>query len=668
MKRGDVTTRVVRAVFLAAVFGAIVHAHGFTEFDGIRIKIVRGVEHPAEGVARSRVPRPSRINDLVPPFAVIAEISNDLPDAADFTLRVDDTAVCTRRVPGTSIQRVDCAMTGGWHPTESHEVAVTGLGDNWRLTYFELATHHGGSAGLTDLRVVPIGFSRYGRIGWLATGLAFVVFSGLLLVSGTVRLPTPVLVLHRIATGLIFAVLVIVAVLPFVSSYNVVVSVQTFAIWGLVAFAPRLWVLGRTIAAVAAAQWRRGATVLACWLVAMTVLAVYRAVVVHRLRIEYHNDQSGLLVISKDTFDHNPLLKDREDVRQALILRDGGGYDGQFMYFATFDPFLRAFHTEPARYNQMMDAPPYRFGRIGFSLLTRIIARNHWQLYPVTMSTLVLGSLAACALALALVARKIGASPWWGLLALLVPGFYQSIQVDLPEPLAAAVLLGGYWCWLTQRRWPATLLFAFAPLVRETSVVLVLCVAAEDWLHGKRGVALRMAGVAVVPVLAWHAYVGSILYPDWGLRAFWLVPNTNGPPFGGFIRLWSEIAAGRYFNGAIEMARAGIWFPLVLTSGLLLAGWLAIRKPSAVTVASVIYGVLAVSLNFESVLGHVGNAQRVSYELFITLALGAVQVAGYPRSLRIAVYAFWAFAGAYVFFGAFDASFVRESLLSARLW
>ena len=45
------------------------------------------------------------------------------------------------------------------------------------------------------------------------------------------------------------------------------------------------------------------------------------------------------------------------------------------MYFATFDPLLRVYRNSPITYRRFMDAPPYRFGRIGFSLL-RVSSRS----------------------------------------------------------------------------------------------------------------------------------------------------------------------------------------------------------------------------------------------------------------------------------------------------
>ncbi|HLQ46923.1 MAG TPA: hypothetical protein VK137_19415, partial [Planctomycetaceae bacterium] len=141
-----------------------------------------------------------------------------------------------------------------------------------------------------------------------------------------------------------------------------------------------------------------------------------------------------------------PLLKDRDDIRRSLALEEGGGYDGEFLYFEVYDPFLWRFRDRPSEYRAFIDAPPYRFGRIGFSWLAKVFSANRWQWYPPTMVWLVFLSIIACAMILGLLAVDAGLSPALAVLVVLVPGFWQSLQSGLPEPVAAATLLGGHLC------------------------------------------------------------------------------------------------------------------------------------------------------------------------------------------------------------------------------
>ena len=63
---------------------------------------------------------------------------------------------------------------------------------------------------------------------------------------------------------------------------------------------------------------------------------------------------------------------------------------------------------------------PYRFSRVGFSLLTKLFSGDRWALYPATMTWLILISLLACGFVFALIACDAGAHPAWGLLIAVV--------------------------------------------------------------------------------------------------------------------------------------------------------------------------------------------------------------------------------------------------------
>jgi hypothetical protein len=104
-------------------------------------------------------------------------------------------------------------------------------------------------------------------------------------------------------------------------------------------------------------------------------------------------------------------------------------------------------------------------------------------------------------------------------------------------------------------------------------------------------------------------------------------------------------------------------FPILLCGGVLLAIVLAIRTPGPFTIAAVLYGLVGVSLKFDTVWGHVANGQRTTFELFILLALCSVRFHEYPRWLRVGVLVFWAGAAAYMFIGTYDADFIRKAIV-----
>jgi hypothetical protein len=77
----------------------------------------------------------------------------------------------------------------------------------------------------------------------------------------------------------------------------------------------------------------------------------------------------------------------------------------------------------------------------------------------------------------------------------------------------------------------------------------------------------------------------------------------------------------------------------------------------------VVYGVMAVSLNYNMIWVHVGNAQRGTYELFVLLLLTATTMGKMPAWGRWSTGIFWTAAAAYVLFGGLEAEALRLVLL-----
>jgi hypothetical protein len=643
----------VYASFLCVVLATRVVV-GFHSF---RAKLVQheGLS-PSGAVAHIDIPPGRTTAELAPPFAIIARVQNDFSAGVRLEIRVDGQVACARSVPANSTQRIDCVWRAEWAPQARHAIEVTGTG-SWTLRYLELATHHGATRAY-DLIVVPAEAHHYTRPSAFWIVLAFVAIAGALLLPMP-RMPRWLSRLYALASAMVIALLLLVFASPHVSGYALLLSGLAFVELVGLLLAPRLSLAARRLWQHRdATVWSPAAKSLAS---AAVVLAVYGGFVSYALRHEYRGNYSGFLQISRLLFDRNPMLSTRSDVRNSLILQDAGGYDGQFMYFAAFDPFLRTFHGDPVKYRAFIDAPPYRFGRIGFSLLIKLFSGNRWQWYPATMVWLILASLFLCGLALSFIARHNGGSPAWGLVVILVPGFWQSIQTGLPESIAAALLLWG-WCLLLERStWAAGLLFALSLLVRETGAVLVVCAVCSSVLANRRRDGVELALLAFAPLLAWRLYVGWILMPDWGTEAFLFNAQNVGRPFAGILHLWSSIRQGDYFPGIPELSRAGICYPIILILGFGLAGMFALRRPGALAVAAVAYGLLAISLTYDSIWVHVGNGQRGTYELFIVLAMLSAGTA--RRPFRVAVATFWLATTMYTFFGAFDAQYVRDAVV-----
>jgi hypothetical protein len=386
-----------------------------------------------------------------------------------------------------------------------------------------------------------------------------------------------------------------------------------------------------------------------------------------RLFDSYHGNYSGFLQISRSTFDRNPILKDRSDVRDSLVLSEGRGYDGQFFYYEVFDPLIWRFRDHPSTYRHFIDAPPYRFSRIGYSLLTKIVSLDRWQFYPATMVWLVFGSIVLCAIVLGALAFEGGLTQASGLLIVLIPGFWQSLQSALPEPIAAATLLAGYLCVTRRYWWYAGILFAISLTIRETGVLFVLSVAGLGFISERPRDIVRLLVASLSLIILWKVYVGWRLFSDWGAEAFLFHPRDFDLPFSGVARLWSSVVHRLYYPGVPELSRAGVWYPLLLLAATVFAVVAVVRMPSAASVAALCYAAIAISLNFDNMWVHVGNVERGTFELFMMLALVSLGFHSFSRTGRWSLMAFWASTAAYIFCSGIDAEYIREAFLSAVL-
>src|SRR6185295_13518807 len=116
---------------------------------------------------------------------------------------------------------------------------------------------------------------------------------------------------------------------------------------------------------------------------------------------------------------------------------------------------------------------------------TRFFSLNQPSRFPRTMIFLILTSHLISAFFLFKITRFYNRSPFWILLYIAVPGFSTSLELALPESIAAAFLLGGIFFYLKKRFPLSTIFFAISILIRETSIIFVLVTAFYELLRNK---------------------------------------------------------------------------------------------------------------------------------------------------------------------------------------
>ncbi len=650
--------RVLVAVLAAAALCAVFDARVASSFRSYRLKVITRPAAPVGGAVAAEVPAfPGE--GLGPPFAVIARVRHLSAAPLEFSIAVDGNTIC-RATVRRGEHRLDCAVTA-WDAGRSHTLRVQAAGQAgpvWSLAYLEVATHHGATRSY-DLVIAPSQFTPSQGWSWPWAAAVFLVCGSLPFVRGP-RLNTRLARWHAAALVLVVAFLSLVWLSRYFTPYLLLLSPRLFVTLAVLAYLPQLSAGIQGLLCGDGHVARRRAALL--FVVGALVLGVY-GVVVERLRSDqFHGNYSGFLRISEAMYDRDPILNERQDVRDSLVLTPDGGYDGQFVYFTTFDPLLTRYRSDPATYRLFIDAPPYRFGRIGFSWLAALFSGGRWQFFPGVMMWLLLWSLAAAGVGLAAVGTGADAKLLLGGLVVLIPGFWQSVQLCLPEPVAASLLVGGFLLARRGRPVLAGALFAGSLLIRETGAVLVVAIAGEALWRRQRKDAIWLTAVAVLPYVVWRLYVGWVLFPDWGTQGFWMNVDNIGAPLGGLVQLLGHVRHGDYYPAAPALSRAAVYFSALLAGGFCIAVVAAVRARTAPAVAAAVYGLLALSLTYDIIWIHVGNGQRGTYELFLALALFTV-TPNLSKPMKYALGLFWAAAAGYVFFGAYDATFIREAFL-----
>jgi hypothetical protein len=106
-------------------------------------------------------------------------------------------------------------------------------------------------------------------------------------------------------------------------------------------------------------------------------------------------------------------------------------------------------------------------------------------------------------------------------------------------------------------------------------------------------------------------------------------------------------------------------FPMVIGCGVALALIAAIRQPSPIAMAGLVYAALAICMNFRAIWIHVGNAERITIDLFFTLALLSASMPRESRALVRTMTAFWCTTGLYMCVGTYNST---ETLRAVFPW
>lgn len=160
------------------------------------------------------------------------------------------------------------------------------------------------------------------------------------------------------------------------------------------------------------------------------------------------------------------------------------GYDGQFAYQIALNPLDAAPH---------LDVPAYRYQRILYPLLVRLVAFGLPSLIPWGLILVNLVAIGVGTWATERLLVEFGANRWYALAYGLYGGLMLGLRADLNEPLAQALVQLAILAWEKKAKGWAAMGFALAALAKETALIFLF--AYLLFAAGKRawGAAARLA-------------------------------------------------------------------------------------------------------------------------------------------------------------------------------
>jgi hypothetical protein len=283
-----------------------------------------------------------------------------------------------------------------------------------------------------------------------------------------------------------------------------------------------------------------------------------------------------------------------------------------------YDPFLLRFKDEPRKYRVLTDEPRYRYERIAFPLLTKAVSLGRPEVYPKAMMALILLSHLLGAFFLARIVQFFGRSPFWALFYILVPGYQLSLARALPESLAMAFVMAGWYFYLKGKILAPSVLFAISLLTRVTAALAVIPLILREYFKEKNLRKALFLALSFIPFLGWKFYLTIRLFYVYGWTTLLIRFNNLGLPFSGIRGLFRRALAGSI---SADLFPASITYPFLLFFLFLFSLYLLWKKRNFICLGLSLFSLLSVSLNYPNVWVHIDNVVRTTTEPFLFLLI-----------------------------------------------
>lgn len=312
-------------------------------------------------------------------------------------------------------------------------------------------------------------------------------------------------------------------------------------------------------------------------------------------------DPSALLRVGRYAASREFVERDLPDP----VLTEDYGHDGQQFYvLAAVFPDLESAQGD-------VDKLRYRARRV---LLPALVspapdgAALVWAMLGVNLA-----AVGAAGVGVAHLARRLGVTPWIGLVVAVTPAMVESVEGSLGDALAFALAVWGVVVW-RRAPWLAAGLFLLAALSRETALVAALACL----LVAPRGRRLPLLA-PIVAFAGWTAVVSLWLPPTPGANSSNLVQDAL-VQFDWPFRAWFEVG----------LTSDAVLLGAVLLAISLAAAWVLRDRLPELSLWLLADGALLIVSNV-AVVGRAQNFSRVAPLAVSAIAL-AVAVRLSPRA------------------------------------
>jgi hypothetical protein len=188
----------------------------------------------------------------------------------------------------------------------------------------------------------------------------------------------------------------------------------------------------------------------------------------------------------------------------------GLGYDGQFAYQIAINPLGAS---------PFLDIPAYRYQRILYPLIARMLSLGNPMLIPWMMIVINIASLTLGTLATELILAGHDKNRWFALAFGLFTGQMLALRLDLTEPLAFMLAQWGVFYFDRRKIGWSGLLFALAAVTRELTLLFPAACALALILNDRKWLKGAGWGLAVLaPFAGWQIFLYQWL-GKWGVSS-----------------------------------------------------------------------------------------------------------------------------------------------------